>query len=262
MPKLNRRKSIVIGTVTLGVLGAGFAGVASAGTVPWRHHSPAAAQQRPFAFGEGVRASRPWDGRHRPRPSGSYSMPPSTTAPTTAPTTVPPGTTPPTTPPTTTPPTTTPPATTPPTTTPPAGSTVIQQALDFINAARAKANDKDVKPYVFDASLIKVAESHANNMATGCGLSHKCPNEDELGPRFSSFGVQWNSIGENIGQGNAANNDASIVQNTNAMTQSMLNEGPGGGHHDNLMSKGFHRIGLAVVRDSSGKIWISQDFAN
>jgi uncharacterized protein YkwD len=255
------RKTIVIATVSLGVLGAGFAGVASAGTVPWRHHRPAAVQH-PVVFGDGARVFRSGDPdwRHHPRPTSSSTMAP----PTTAPTTEPPATLPPTSAPTasvppSTPPVTTPPATTPPATTPPSADTVVQQMLDHINAARAKQN---LPGYKLDASLIKVADSHAANMANGCGLSHKCPNEGELGDRFNAAGVKWNSIGENIGQGNAANTDASKVQNGNGLTDLMLGEGPGGGHYENLMSKGFTRVGLSVVLDGSGKLWLSQDFAN
>ncbi|MEY9855078.1 hypothetical protein ABH935_000677 [Catenulispora sp. GAS73] len=38
-------------------------------------------------------------------------------------------------------------------------------------------------------------------MAAGCGLSHQCPGEAELGTRVSQAGVRWGACGENIGEG-------------------------------------------------------------
>ena len=35
---------------------------------------------------------------------------------------------------------------------------------------------------------------------------------------------------------------------------------PEDGHRKNLLSKSFKRIGLSVVRESGGKVWLTQDF--
>jgi uncharacterized protein YkwD len=47
------------------------------------------------------------------------------------------------------------------------------------------------------------------------------------------------------------------------LTQDMLNErAPSNGHRRNLLSSTFRHIGIAIVRDHRGGIWLTQDFSN
>ena len=47
------------------------------------------------------------------------------------------------------------------------------------------------------------------------------------------------------------------------LTQDMLNEQPpDDGHRLNILSSSFAHIGIAVYRDSSGTVWMTQDFSN
>lgn len=43
-------------------------------------------------------------------------------------------------------------------------------------------------------------------------------------------------------------------------TEMMWDEGPGGGHHDNLASKRFKEVGCGIYVTPSKKVWITQDF--
>jgi uncharacterized protein YkwD len=137
---------------------------------------------------------------------------------------------------------------------------ILDQVLAHINDARTR---NGLAPYRLDGDLSKASALHNQLMIDGCGLSHQCPGEGGIGDRFSARGVRWSSAGENIGLGSAGSGDAEIVKAANGLTDSMLAEvAPNDGHRKNLLSTGFKRIGLSVVRDGKGVVWMTQDFVN
>ncbi|MFI7599807.1 CAP domain-containing protein [Actinoplanes sp. NPDC049681] len=142
---------------------------------------------------------------------------------------------------------------------PPATSgSILDRVLAHINAAR---NDEGLPALTLDESLSKASALHNQLMIDGCGLNHQCPGESGIGDRFSAQGVSWRSAGENIGFGSAGGSDSQIVEAADGLTDSMLAEvPPNDGHRKNLLSKSFKRIGLSVVRDSKGVVWMTQDF--
>jgi uncharacterized protein YkwD len=135
------------------------------------------------------------------------------------------------------------------------------QVLALINQARSAAG---LAPLTITAGLNSSASAHNSRMAGGCGLSHQCPGEPDLGARETAAGVHWTAAGENIGEGGpVANTTAAIAQMAVGLTQSMLNEKPpDDGHRRNILSSSFTHIGIAVFRDSSGTVWLTQDFSN
>src|SRR2546421_596936 len=145
---------------------------------------------------------------------------------------------------------------------PPAGSGLVQQLLAQINQLRASHG---LPPYKLSNGLI--ASAHAHNvqmLKPGCGLSHRCPGEMDLGPRIKAQGVNWHSAGENIGySGPNANNQAAILAAAKGITMSMYNEKPpNDGHRKNILSSGFTMVGIDVIRDDKGLVWLTQDFAS
>jgi uncharacterized protein YkwD len=136
-----------------------------------------------------------------------------------------------------------------------------QQVLALINQARAQAG---LPAYTVLAGLDTSAGRHNSVMAAGCGLSHQCPGEPALGARETAAGVHWTAAGENIGEGGpVADTEAAIAQLAVGLTQSMLDEKPpDDGHRRSILSSSFTHIGIAVYRDSSGTVWLTQDFAN
>ena len=131
----------------------------------------------------------------------------------------------------------------------------------MINQARAQAG---LPPYTITSGLTSSAGAHNQTMASGCGLSHQCPGEAGLGDRVTAAGVQWTSCGENIGDGGpVGTDDASIARMAVGLTQSMLAEKPpNDGHRRNILSSSFHHIGIVIYRDSSGTVWMTQDFSD
>lgn len=142
-----------------------------------------------------------------------------------------------------------PPPGSPPANTPaPAGD--AERVLALMNKARAAAG---LPPLKMDSALVSSALAHSRAMSGGCGLSHQCSGEAPVGDREREAGVQWMDAGENVGTGG----------DDDGLTQDMLNEqAPDDGHRRNILSPSFARVGVAETRDPSGKVWLTQDFAN
>jgi uncharacterized protein YkwD len=135
------------------------------------------------------------------------------------------------------------------------------QVFALINQARSAAG---LPPLTITAGLQSSASTHNLTMAGGCGLSHQCPAEPDLGTRETAAGVIWSACGENIGEGGpVADTNAAIAQMAVGLTQDMLNEKPpDDGHRRNILSSSFTHIGIAIHLDSSGTVWLTQDFSN
>ncbi len=137
----------------------------------------------------------------------------------------------------------------------------VEQVLALINQARAA---QGLAPLTLTADLDASAAQHDATMADGCGLSHQCPGEPAIGQRETDAGVDWTACGENIGDGGPVDDDASAEASMAVgLTQSMLDEKPpDDGHRLNILSTSYTHIGIAVIRDSSGTVWLTQDFSN
>jgi uncharacterized protein YkwD len=135
------------------------------------------------------------------------------------------------------------------------------QVLALINQARAQ---QGLPAYTSSSGLVTSASGHTQVMAGGCGLSHQCPGEPPLGTRETNAGVHWTSAGENIGEaGPIARTSGAIAQAAVGLTQDMLNEKPpDDGHRLNILSSSFRHAGISVLIDSSGTVWMTQDFSN
>ena len=190
-------------------------------------------------------AKLPYRPTHKPhpRPSATSASPsaspsaPDTTAPSSAPATAPAGTG------------------------PSQQGTPADQVLALINQARAQ---NGLPALTYSSGLDTSASQHNLLMAQGCGLSHQCPGEPAIGDRETAAGVHWSAAGENIGEEGPISDDTTDIANAAvALTQDMLNEQPpDDGHRKNILSTSFAHIGIAVYRDSSGTVWMTQDFSN
>jgi uncharacterized protein YkwD len=138
---------------------------------------------------------------------------------------------------------------------------VAQQLLDQINAWRAQA---DQPPLVMATGLVASAHKHNLRMSAGCGLKHQCSGESGLGQRISAEGINWRAVAENIAwSSEVPNTTSAILSAARGLNVSMHNETPPeDGHRRNMLSPSYHRIGIDVIRDADGEVWLTQDFAN
>ena len=63
--------------------------------------------------------------------------------------------------------------------------------------------------------------------------------------------------------GRLATSSSEITAIALSLTRQMLNESPpSDGHRQNLLSHSFTSIGIAVIVDDAGTVWMTQDFTN
>ncbi len=141
------------------------------------------------------------------------------------------------------------------------GSDLGSQVLAQLNDARAAAG---APPLVISAGLVRSAAKHTQTMAGGCGLSHQCPGEADLWTRIAAEGVSASAVAENVGEaGPAGASDSAILAMARLMTTGMLNETPpDDGHRRNILNPAYRHVGISLLRDSHGTVWMTQDFAS
>jgi uncharacterized protein YkwD len=146
-------------------------------------------------------------------------------------------------------------------TSPPAGGSTVSTLLAQINGLRAKHK---LAAYTLLSGLNASAHKHNLQMMGTCGMSHQCPGEASLGDRISAEGVHWSACGENIGySGPHPDTSSAIIGAGEGLTTAMYNEKPpDDGHRLNLLSTQFHHIGIDVIRNSDGTVWLTQDFSS
>ncbi len=77
-------------------------------------------------------------------------------------------------------------------------ATPAERVLAHLNAARAK---EGLPPLTMDPALVTAGERHNQAMTAGCGLSHRCSGEADLGDRITAAGAGWSPVGENVAMG-------------------------------------------------------------
>jgi hypothetical protein len=105
-----------------------------------------------------------------------------------------------------------------------------------INAIRAS---RGAGPLAFDGQLASVAQGWSQQMAANGDISHN--------PNLGSQVTGWRSLGENVGTGG---DDASI--------ETAFENSPH--HFENMVDPSFNLIGVAVVQDGNGTLWVTEDY--
>jgi hypothetical protein len=106
-----------------------------------------------------------------------------------------------------------------------------------VNSARASAG----LPALSDnEDLAAVAQSHSQAMAAAGALSHN-PDLPSQAPST------WVVLGENVGEGSTCDGIASAFMSDEA-------------HRQNILGTQFNALGVGVVSDATGMLWVTEDF--
>jgi hypothetical protein len=130
----------------------------------------------------------------------------------------------------------------------------VQHNLDTLNMYRAQAG---VGALVVDAQLSAFSTT-ASMMLESTGQAHG------YFAAQANSGALWqqgfcSSAAENQAPGWAVNGneDATI----DAILKAMMDEGPGGGHHDNILASQSTRVGVGLIVDAQQQLWFTNDFS-
>ena len=102
------------------------------------------------------------------------------------------------------------------------------------------------------------AYAHSLLMSADDELAHQLTGEPAIGTRVSQDGVKWTWCGENIGE----TSDTSAGGALQLHRMMMSEQPPNDGHRQNILSTNYTLVGIAIVIDSSQKLWLTEDFAN
>jgi len=130
----------------------------------------------------------------------------------------------------------------------------VQHNVDMLNMYRAQAG---VAPLTLDDTLSAFSTTAAD-MLESTGMAHGYFIAQ------GKSGALWDqgfcsSAAENQAPGWPVNND--MDGTIDAILQAMMDEGPGGGHHDNILDSKSVRVGVGLVVDSQQQLWFSNDFS-
>lgn len=130
---------------------------------------------------------------------------------------------------------------------------IAAQVLTLLNKQR-KAHK--LKALAMNPKLIVSAHRHNLTMAKIGVLTHQAPGEPVFSARISSAGFHWNAAGENIGF-----NSQATSSGAQRLEIDMYNEKPpDDGHRLNILSKTFTKVGIDIVIDKHGHLWLTEDF--
>ena len=110
------------------------------------------------------------------------------------------------------------------------------QFVAKMNAARQSAG---LRPYSVASDLTSIARQHSAQMASQQRLYHN--------PNLTSQVQNWQAVGENVGEG------PTVSDIHNAFMQSPE-------HKANILDHDFTQVGVGVVLDKNGIIWVTEDF--
>lgn len=142
------------------------------------------------------------------------------------------------------------PDTTTPDTSIPSNSGLSQIEAEVVKLVNIERQKEGLAPLVADSLLSSVARKKSQDMATNNYFSHTSPTYGSPFDMMKSFGVKYNTAGENIARGQLT---AQSVMN------GWMNSS---GHRANIMNPSFKKIGVGMYESSNGRKYWTQMFTN
>lgn len=123
-------------------------------------------------------------------------------------------------------------------------TTAEKKAVELMNADRRANGLSDLQ---VSSAVTAVARSHAQDMVDRNFFSHTNPDGKTLSDRLKQAGISYSAAGENI-----AENISVQAAETSFMNSS--------GHRANILNSNYTTVGIGVAYDSTGNVYVVQDF--
>jgi uncharacterized protein YkwD len=134
---------------------------------------------------------------------------------------------------------------------------LVKYNVDHVNRYRSQ---KGLPPLLFDAKISAFARRGSEQLSRDHTAHAHFAANAQGAPGFGSRAA------ENQGDPNGVPSlDADPTRNgqkqIDVMLRLMMDEGPGGGHYDNMMNTHFRRIGIGLFY-AGGKLYMTNDFSD
>ena len=120
-----------------------------------------------------------------------------------------------------------------------------KKVVELVNAERAKAGLKALK---MNTELSKVATLKSQDMAKNNYFDHNSPTYGSPFDMMKKYGISYKTAGENIAMG----------QTTPEQVMNGWMNSPG--HRANILKASFTEIGVGIAKNSSGRLYWTQQF--
>jgi uncharacterized YkwD family protein len=126
-------------------------------------------------------------------------------------------------------------------------SAVEMEVVRLVNVERQKAG---LSPFTASSELSKVARVKSEDMAKNNYFSHTSPTYGDPFTMMKSFGIKYNTAGENIAKG---------YSSAQSVVDGWMNSP---GHRANILNPSFNKIGVGLYKTSNGTAYWTQMFTN
>jgi len=132
-----------------------------------------------------------------------------------------------------------------------------QHNLDRINLYRKQAG---LVPLVLDGKLSAFALEGSKELKSGKPWHGHIAGASKEEMDRAGFRGYWaeNQGGESRALPDPVANEELQIDH---VIDGMMKEGPGGGHHDNILGAGARRLGVGIIEDADGGITLTNDFS-
>ena len=134
------------------------------------------------------------------------------------------------------------------------GDPLVKFNVDLLNQYRARAG---VAPLVYDARVSAFAFDGSRELAA----NHRAHAHFARSPAYAGH------TAENQGDPNGVppmgpDRTSSGQQQIAMLLKLMFDEGPGGGHHDNMLNPTYRRVGIGLFYTPAGALYLTNDFSD